>query len=243
MSDWNLLKDKLIVALDVPDAASAVALAGATAPWVGQFKVGLELFTKCGPEIVTQLKELGVGIFLDLKFHDIPNTVAGAVRSACSLGVDLLTIHLGGGPDMVAAAARAAEGSATTVLGVTVLTSSDRRTLEAVGVPTAAVEDQVLRLARMGFEHGVGGLVASPLEISLLRQIFGFEFELVTPGIRPPGAEAGDQKRILTPREAVEAGASRLVVGRPITEASDPGVAAKAILESIAGAEPRVPQG
>lgn len=235
-------KDKLIIALDVPDAPAAVAMARQVAPHVGLLKVGLELFTRCGPSIIADLKrEHNLGIFLDLKFHDIPNTVANAVRSACSLGVELLTIHLGGGPEMVGAAVAAAQGTSTRILGVTVLTSSDAATLNAVGVKVTAVEDQVLRLARIGLEQGVHGLVASPLEVSLLRQIFGKSFEIITPGIRPEGAEVGDQKRVMTPRQAIQAGASRLVVGRPITAAADPAAAAKALHDSIAGVQASTP--
>ncbi len=240
VSDVIAPKDKLILALDVQDANAADDLAGKVAPHVGLLKVGLELFTRCGPEVVANLKTRhGLGIFLDLKFHDIPNTVTGAVRSACALGVDMLTIHLAGGPDMINAAVRAAAGTNTKILGVTVLTSSDLSTLDAVGVKAAAVEDQVLRLAKIGLEAGINGIVASPLEVSLLRQVFGSTFEIVTPGIRPAGSHAGDQKRIMTPRQAVEAGASRLVIGRPVSAAPDPAAAAKAILNSISDASAR----
>ncbi len=228
----NTARDKLIVALDLPDRATALTVAKQVVGFAGTLKVGLELFTRCGPSIIEAIKALEVKVFLDLKFHDIPNTVAGAVRSACELEVDYLTLHLGGGPAMVEAAAQAA-AEQLILLGVTVLTSADRETLEATGVGAKAVEDQVLRLAKIGFHNGIHGLVASPHEAALLRQIFGQQFPLITPGVRPQGSSVGDQKRVMTPADALEAGASQIVVGRPITAADDPAAAAARILSEL----------
>jgi len=197
------------------------------------YKIGLQLFTRCGPSIVEAVKYTGARVFLDLKFHDIPNTVRHSVESACALGVDFLTIHLSGGGAMIRAAADGAAGSGTCVLGVTVLTSSNRETLKEVGAD-APVEDQVLRLARLGVENGVTGLVASPLEVSLLRQVFGGGLTIVTPGVRPEWAEANDQQRTLTPRAAMQTGADYLVIGRPITAQPDPRAAAERILAELA---------
>ena len=229
-------RQRLIVALDLPARDQALAMARRLAPYAATFKLGLELFTRCGPGVVADLKELGCGVFLDLKFHDIPNTVAAAVRAACALDADFLTLHLAGGQRMTEAAAAAAAGSRTTLLGVTVLTSSDLATLAATGVAAKAVEDQVLRLARLGFEGGVHGLVASPLEASLLRQVFGSDFPLVTPGVRPQGAAAADQHRVATPATAIANGATHVVVGRPLTCADDPVAAARNLLDSLAQA-------
>lgn len=233
MSSESPAKDKLIIALDTPEPAMALDLARRLAPHVGLFKVGLELFTAAGPAVVGDLQALGARVFLDLKFLDIPNTVAGAVRSARALGVDFLTVHLAGGREMLGRAAEAA-GDSLTLLGVTVLTSSDTGTLAETGVTARAVEDQVLRLARLGIESGIHGLVASPLEITLLRQILGSTIPVVTPGIRPADGTPDDQKRTLTPAQAIRNGASHIVVGRPVTQAPDPAAAATAILESIA---------
>jgi len=221
----------LIVALDVPDQDAALRLVERIGPAVAYYKIGLQLFTRCGPGVVKAVKETGAGIFLDLKFHDIPNTVRHSVDSACALGVDLLTIHLGGGGAMIRAAMQGA-GGRTQVLGVTVLTSSNRETLREVGADVP-VEDQVLRLARLGVEHGVTGVVASPLEVSLLRQLFGSGLTIVTPGVRPEWAEANDQQRTLTPQAAIRAGADYLVIGRPITAQADPREAATRILAEI----------
>lgn len=201
----------------------------------GFYKVGLQLFTSCGPAAVEAVKSRGGRVFLDLKLHDIPNTVASAVRSAVDLGVDLCTIHLAGGPDMAAAAVEAA-GGATAILGVTVLTSSNQATLEACGVH-GSVGEQVVRLALMGRAAGVRGFVASALELPLLRAEFGRDPLLVIPGVRPCGADAGDQKRTATPTEVVAGGADYLVVGRPISRAQDPAAAFEAIraeMESVA---------
>jgi orotidine-5'-phosphate decarboxylase len=195
------------------------------------YKIGLQLFTRCGPGVVEAIKGTGAKVFLDLKFHDIPNTVRHSVESACTLGVDMLTVHLsGGGATIRAAAEGAREG--TLVLGVTVLTSSNRETLREAGVD-AAVEDQVLRLVRLAVENGVTGIVASPLEVTLLRQVFGTGLTIVTPGVRPEWAAANDQQRTMTPKAAMEAGADFLVIGRPITGDPNPREAAERILGEL----------
>ena len=228
-------KDRLIIALDVPTAAAAKELAAqlrGTCRWV---KVGLELYLAAGTAMVEELTAHGFSVFLDLKFHDIPNTVAGAVRSAASMGASLLTIHAAGGPSMLRAAAEAAAATtnAPQLLAVTVLTSMDKEQLAAIGIETAAA-NQVLRLAKMAIDAEIRGLVCSPEEVALLRRELGAQPRLVVPGIRPAGAAAGDQKRIATPADAIRAGASQLVVGRPITQAADPAKSAQAILNEIA---------
>ena len=197
----------------------------------GFFKVGLQLFTAAGPAAVEAVKARGARVFLDLKLHDIPNTVASAVRSAVDLGVDMCTIHLAGGPETVASAVAAA-GDSTAILGVTVLTSSNQATLEACGVH-GSVGEQVMRLAAMGQAAGVRGFVASALELPMLRAELGHTPRLVIPGVRPAGADVGDQKRTATPTEVVAEGADYLVVGRPISRAPDPAAAYDAILAEI----------
>ncbi len=229
--------DRLIIALDVPSAAQARELAAqlrGTCRWV---KVGLELYLAAGTAMVEELTAQGFSVFLDLKFHDIPNTIAGAVRSAASMGASLLTIHAAGGPAMLRAAVEAAAATkyAPQLLAVTVLTSMDQAQLAAIGIDRTAA-DQVLRLARMAIDSEIRGLVCSPEEVRLLRQNLGTEPRLVVPGIRPAGAAVGDQKRIATPADAIRAGASQLVVGRPITQAANPVEAAQAILDEIASA-------
>jgi len=228
---------RLIVALDVPDAASAEAQVGQLENTCQWFKVGLELFVAAGPSIVELLTARGHSVFLDLKLHDIPNTVASAVRSATRLGVKMMTLHAAGGPLMLTAARAALEGVADPpeLLAVTVLTSMDQAQISAVGLdrtPAAQVE----LLARMGLEAGLHGFVCSPQEVAGLRALTGPEGVLVIPGIRPTGAAVGDQKRIATPAEALRLGASYLVVGRPITQAADPAEAAEAILREMAEA-------
>ncbi len=227
--------DRLIVALDVPTLAQARTLAGQLRSVCRWVKIGLELYLSAGNAVVEELASQGYSVFLDLKFHDIPNTVAGAVRSAASVGASLLTVHAGGGPAMLAAAAEAATVSrnSTRLLAVTVLTSMDAPQLVAVGVSASPVE-QVLRLARIAQASGIPGLVCSAEEVRVLRKELGPRAQLVTPGIRPTGAGFGDQKRVATPLEAIRAGASALVVGRPITQAADPAQAAQAILDDIA---------
>jgi len=227
-------RERLIVALDFPsgqEALNFVDRLDGTCRW---FKVGLELFLAAGGSIVETLRNRGYSVFLDLKFHDIPNTVAGAVRSVAPLGAQLLTIHASGGPAMLAAAAEAAAGFYTPpeLLAVTVLTSMDSAQLRATGV-AASPGDQAMLLAKMAFANGIDGFVCSPEEAAGLRAAMPGS-TLVTPGIRPAGASVGDQKRIATPAAALAAGASYLVVGRPITQAVDPAQAAIAILEEMA---------
>jgi len=226
-----LPSDRLIVALDFPDTTAALALVDRLHGATRWLKVGLELYIAEGNSLVAELKRRGYSVFLDLKLHDIPNTVASAVRSATRLGVDMLTVHAAGGPEMISAAVGAAE-SRLTLLAVTVLTSMDADQLEAIGVagtPAAQVE----RLATMALARGVGGFVCSPNEVESLRKRLGNEPVLVIPGIRPEGADIGDQRRVATPAAAIAAGASYLVVGRPITRAEDPEAAARAILEEM----------
>lgn len=218
MNCWQ--KTKIIVALDVDSASRALQLAETLATEADAFKVGLQLFTHEGPDIIRKLKARGLRIFLDLKFHDIPNTVGQAVASACSLNVDLLTVHLSGGPDMLQAAAEAAKGSPTLLLGVSVLTSMDDHALAAIGIHSS-VEDQVLQLAELAKKY-LGGIVASPKEIRPLKNRFGDSLQVVTPGIRPHWSASDDQKRLLTPVEAAHLGADWLVIGRPITAAQSP---------------------
>jgi orotidine-5'-phosphate decarboxylase len=225
---------EIIVALDEPSLADARRLMERLAGRARFYKVGLQLFTAAGPAAVEMAKEHGARVFLDLKLHDIPNTVASAVRSARDLGVDLCTIHLGGGPEMCAAAVVEA-GEQMTILGVTVLTSSNQATLEACGVH-GSVGEQVVRLVKMGHAVGVRGFVASALELPLLRAELGPEPLLVIPGVRPTGADAGDQKRTATPAEVVRGGATHLVIGRPISRAAEPGDAFDRISGEIDGA-------
>ncbi len=228
---------RLIVALDVPTAEAAIHLVNQLEPSCHWFKVGLELFVAAGPAVLEPLIARGHSIFLDLKFNDIPNTVAGAVRSAAGLGVRMMTVHASGGPAMLAAAQAALEGVADPpqLLAVTVLTSMDQAQVQAVGLERSSAE-QVELLARMGLDAGVRGFVCSPQEVGALRAITGPEGVLVIPGIRPAGGDKGDQKRIATPADALRQGASYLVVGRPITQAADPHQAAEAILGEMAEA-------
>lgn len=230
----SIATDRLIVAMDVPSAAAARGLAAQLRGTCRWLKVGLELYLAAGTAMVEELTAHGFSVFLDLKFHDIPNTVAGAVRSAASMGASLLTVHAGGGPAMLRAAAEAAATTtnAPQLLAVTVLTSMDNEQLAAIGIETTAA-DQVLRLARMAIDSEIRGLVCSPEEVAVLRWELGAEPRLVVPGIRPSGAAVGDQKRVATPADAIRAGASQLVVGRPITQAPNPAKAAQAILDEI----------
>jgi orotidine-5'-phosphate decarboxylase len=227
-------QDRLIVALDVPSADAAMDLVDQLQGTCRWFKVGMELYYAAGNAIVDRLVERGFSVFLDLKLHDIPNTVAGAVRSVAGTGASLLTIHAGGGEQMMRAAAQAATcPGAPELLAVTVLTSMDAAELSAVGVPTPPA-DQVLRLARLAKTSGVTGLVCSPEEVAAVRQAMGPGARLVVPGIRPAGHMAtDDQRRVATPAETIARGASMLVVGRPITQAPDPAKAAAAILAEI----------
>jgi len=233
------MQNPIIVALDVPKMEAALDLARQLAPVVGAFKVGSELFTAAGPEVVRRLRATGAAVFLDLKFHDIPNTVASAITAAVELDVQMLTIHTSGGVAMMKAAEEAAQSAAKKlhrppplVLGVTVLTSMDGNELSLLGV-TSNVGRQVERLASLASQSGLRGLVCSALEIADLRQIIPHTMQLITPGIRPAGAELNDQKRTLTPKEAMEAGANWLVIGRPIYAAENPRAAAEKILKSL----------
>jgi orotidine-5'-phosphate decarboxylase len=225
-------KEKIIVPLDVSSEAEARRLVQILAGHVGLFKIGNQLFTRVGPSIARAIKEAGTKVFLDLKFHDIPNTVQHAVESTCALGVDMLTIHLTGGKTMCKAAVAGRGTSSTLILGVTVLTSLDDQALAEAGF-RMPVREQVLLLAALAQQTGITGLVASPQELGVLREQFGSFFTTVIPGIRPSWAAAGDQKRTMTPKEAIKAGADYLVIGRPITAAANPLRAVKRILEEL----------
>ena len=234
-------KNPIIAALDVSTAEQALKLAEQIAPAVGAFKIGKELFVSAGPDIVKKIRATGAAVFLDLKFHDIPNTVAKAVAAATKLDVQMLTIHTSGGGEMMRAAEKSAHDAAKSlgltaplVLGVTVLTSSNNETLAEIGCE-ADTEKQVLRLAQLAVKSGLRGLVCSPLEIVTLRKILPPHIQLVTPGIRTGAEKTDDQKRTLSPREAIQAGANWLVIGRPIYAAENPRAAAEKILESIRG--------
>jgi len=230
-------KERLAVALDLPDEQEAMKLVdrlGNTCQW---FKVGMELYYATGNRIVHQLRDRGFNVFLDLKLHDIPNTVAGAVRSATQAGASLLTIHASGGAAMMSAAAEAAAAPGSPrLLAVTVLTSMDANELAGIGIADTPAE-QVLRLAKLAQQSGINGMVCSPEEVAILRKETGPNTFLVIPGIRPAGSDTGDQKRIATPAQAIADGASMLVVGRPITRAADPAQAARAILDEIETAQ------
>jgi orotidine-5'-phosphate decarboxylase len=227
-------RERLIVALDVPDESLAMVLVDALAGEVGMFKVGSQLFTAAGPDVVRSIVARGEHVFLDLKFHDIPNTVAGAVASAAQLGVSLLTVHGLGGRAMLEAAAGATPAMGMRLLAITVLTSHDAKSLGEIGVGRP-LDEQVRELARLARAAGIDGVVASPREVALLREACGSDLLIVTPGIRPAGAKAGDQARAATPGMALAAGADYLVVGRPITEAADPAAAARAIVREMEG--------
>lgn len=233
------MRNPIIAALDVPTAEKALELARSIAPAVGAFKIGKELFTAAGPDIVKCVRDTGAAVFLDLKFHDIPNTVAKAVASAVRLDVQMLTIHTSGGSEMMRVAEKSAQDTALQagrnaplVLGVTVLTSMDGNALSEIGCD-GNVGKQVERLATLAVKSGLRGLVCSPLEIVQLRQILPADVQLVTPGIRTGAEKADDQKRTLSPREAMDAGASWLVIGRPISAAENPRAAAEAILKTL----------
>lgn len=227
------MKERIIVALDTDSAESALSIVQALSGEVGLFKIGMELFPRGGPELVHGIRSAGAKVFLDLKFHDIPNTVAGAVRSAAAMGVTFATVHAAGGRAMLRAAAEAAGGSGITLLAVTVLTSLDDADLAEIGFRFTAAES-VLRLAELASDEGIGGIVCSAREVEAVRRRLGSAPVLVTPGVRLPEGETGDQKRVVTPFEAARNGADYLVVGRPITRATDPVAAARTFAAEIA---------
>jgi orotidine-5'-phosphate decarboxylase len=224
--------EKIIVAVDVATTKEALDLVAKLRGEISFFKVGLQLYTAAGPEVVREILATGAKVFLDLKLHDIPNTVAGAVESAATLGVQMLTIHLSGGLEMIRAAVAAREENMS-ILGVTVLTSATDETLRDIGV-SERINEHVLRLARLGASEGIDGVVASPFEGQILRAEFGNKIKIVMPGVRPNWAGAGDQKRFMTPRDAIAAGADYLVIGRPITAHTNPREAVTKILSEIA---------
>jgi orotidine-5'-phosphate decarboxylase len=230
-------RERLIVALDVRDASSALDLVHRLEGTCTWFKVGLELFVAGGPAVLEPILAQGYFVFLDLKFHDIPNTVAGAVRSAGRLGARMMTVHACGGPAMLSAARNALEGVANPpeLLAVTMLTSMDAEQMNAVGLERSPAQEVNL-LAQMTLESGIRGFVCSPQEVAAVRALAGSDAAIVVPGIRPAGSNIGDQKRIATPADTLRTGASYLVVGRPITQAPDPAAAASAILTEMATA-------
>lgn len=235
----KLFENPVFCALDTPRVDMALSQAKNLSGLIGGVKLGLEFFLANGPASIKEMHKAGLPIFLDLKLHDIPNTVAGAVRSLANLGVDIITIHTQGGPSMMRAAVDSANEEAAKlgltppkIIGVTILTSLDDGDLSKMGV-NHSVEDQVLNLASLAKASGLDGVVCSPLEIKAIRQELGQEFKLIVPGIRPEGASAGDQKRVLSPKQAVDAGADILVIGRPITKADDIKSAAASIKTSL----------
>lgn len=238
LNSLTAAREKLIVALDFRAAAPALEFVDQLEHTCTWFKVGLELYLAAGNAVIEALGTRGYSVFLDLKLHDIPNTVAGAVRSASTSGASLLTLHALGGPVMLEAAANEAQKlqNPPKLLAVTLLTSMDDAQMQAIGLHLPA-SDQVLKLARMARAAGVDGLVASPLEVAALRAELGAEPLLVIPGIRSAADAADDQKRTASPAEAIASGASMLVVGRPITRAADPAAAARAILHQIASVQ------
>ena len=226
------MSNPIIAALDVPTANEALTLAKAIAPAVGAFKIGKELFVAEVPDIVRRVRDTGAAVFLDLKFHDIPNTVAKAVTSAAHQDVQMLTVHASGGTAMLRAAQEAAGDNGPLVLGVTVRTSMDEQDLTELGIQITPAE-LVRHLALLATAAGLRGLVCSPQEIAPLREVLPAEVQLVTPGIRPAGSASGDQKRVMTPTDAITAGADWRVIGRPIYAAENPREAAEAIRESL----------
>jgi orotidine-5'-phosphate decarboxylase len=227
-------RSRLIVALDVPDRTAALKVVEQLSGHVGYFKIGLELFTYEGPRLVEEIRDRGEKIFLDLKLHDIPNTVKGAVRSACRLGVHMLTVHASGGGKMLSIAAQEAQSfdSPPLILAVTALTSLSEEELQKIGI-TAPIENWVETLADLAYNSGIRGIVASSKELPMLRRKFQDKMQFVIPGIRPAGAAVQDQSRTSTPAEAIQAGASYIVVGRPILQAADPAKAADAIVREM----------
>jgi len=238
----NAAKERLIFALDVDCFEDAEKWVKLLHDKVGVFKVGKQLFTRCGPDVVHMIRGEGGEVFLDLKYHDIPNTVAMAGLEACRLGARMFNVHALGGPEMMRETATKVDalmprGSAgrPLLLAVTILTSSTEATLRAVGIDRP-VREMVPRLARLAQEAGMDGVVASPQEVGLIREVCGNDFIIVTPGVRPASAALDDQKRVTTPAEAIGAGADYLVIGRPISAAPDPVAAADQILAEIDGA-------
>lgn len=234
-------RSKIIFALDINEFSDVEKWASLLAPHVGMFKIGKQLYTACGPAAVRMIQKCGGEVFLDLKFHDIPNTVAMATLEGARLGVKLVNLHALGGYEMMARTMETLDkefkgDERSKVLAVTILTSSTEETLREVGIDHP-VQDMVVRLAKLAKKAGIDGVVASPQEVSLIREACGEEFLIVTPGVRPSFAEVNDQKRIMTPAEAVRAGADYLVIGRPISAASDPVAAAEKIIEEIMKAE------
>jgi orotidine-5'-phosphate decarboxylase len=228
-------RQRLIVALDVSTAAEAREIVAAVGDSALTYKVGMQLYTAEGPSVVRELVSSGRRVFLDLKYHDIPNTVGAAVREAAQLGVTMLTVHATGAGKMLRAAVEAGKSAPEMmILAVTVLTSMDENDLDKIGV-RSSMTDQVSRLAALAIADGCHGIVASAREAPTLRTELGNDFALVTPGVRPAGSGHADQVRVVTPAEAIAAGASHIVVGRPITEAADPAAEARAILGQIAG--------
>lgn len=228
-------RQRLIVALDVSTAAAARKIVAAVGDSALAYKVGMQLYTAEGPAVVRELVSSGRKVFLDLKYHDIPNTVGAAVREAAGLGVSMLTVHASGGGKMLRAATEAAQKAnpGLLVLAVTVLTSMDETDLGTIGI-REGVQGHVLRMAALALANGCKGIVSSAQECSALREEFGRDFVIVTPGVRPAGSGQDDQARVVTPAEAIAAGATHIVVGRPITEASDPAAEARAILGQLA---------
>ena len=228
------MKSPIIVALDYPELDMATGMLDRLDPDMTRVKVGKEMFTRFGPAMVEACMQRGFEVFLDLKFHDIPNTVAGACRSAADLGVWMMNVHASGGRRMMEAAAEAirASGSSAKLIAVTILTSLSQEEIAEIGY-AGTPEDNVSRLARLAKESGLDGIVCSPHEAARIRGELGPDFELVTPGVRPAGSDTGDQRRVMTPRDALDAGATYLVIGRPITGAPDPQKALEEILASI----------
>lgn len=224
-------RERLIIALDVPSSEEALDIVRELESEITTFKIGLQLYTAGGPQVVRAVSARGAKVFLDLKLHDIPNTVASAVAAAAELGVAMLTLHLSGGRRMLEAAAAKAPNDML-LLGVTVLTSSDDATLRETGVEST-VEEQALRLAAIAVASGIRGLIASPHEVATLRRCVGRETKIITPGVRPAWAEADDQKRFTTPAEALRSGADYLVIGRPVTAQRDRRAAVQRIISEI----------
>jgi orotidine-5'-phosphate decarboxylase len=230
-------ESRIIVALDFPDPTQALALLDRLSPGDCRVKIGKELFTRAGPALLEQVVGRGFDVFLDLKYHDIPNTVAAACDAAADLGVWMVNVHAGGGRKMMQAAAErlAARSARPLLIGVTILTSLSQEDIAEIGY-RGTPQDNVLRLAALAEACGLDGVVCSPREVAALREQRGDSFKLVTPGVRPAGAALDDQKRVMTPGEAIAAGASYLVVGRPITAAPDPRARLEAINAEVAAA-------